>query len=567
MKIVKTAILLSLSFILFSCASTPAPVQNQPEEQTEIQTEDNTGTEDQNQEESQPELSDGNDDPEETEEDTTQAAVAESPVYEPIEDIQGYYESDPEPAYLEAAKTDPEEEEIDIPIEEPQVVQVVDEPKEEVKAEIQETAKAEEPEVAVAAIPEPSPAPLPPQEPVAAKEPVLTAPEKETNLAPEVMPVEEVVASGDLTSEENVPAEEVVASGDLTSEENVPAEEEKKQNEESKIVVVPSRSVEMKNSQYLDIVYPGTGWIYLGEEDGKNSMRYFGRKIGEKNTVFSLRSREEGSTILHFYKNDSLTGKFIDDYLQVDIKGMNKTTEHAVAPSYAEVVPPKPENRTKVAKENAARSEEDEDDTMVKTVITPVASGSGEKMPAVSKTSGSSRSAPASSSKVTSRKKSDDSARKETPADNDGAKTLIQNTKSEKTTSSGEKPRTYPKSENFQSHDAEKQSENNVTGTSIENTENMGADEILDKAKESFKNKKYEETLAYLENFFTKATTKIDEGLWIQGQVFESNSSVRNIKSALDTYETIVRRYPQSINWAKANERITYLRKFYFNIR
>ena len=550
MKIVKTAILLSLSFILFSCASTPAPVQKQPEEQTEIQTEDNTGTEDQNQEESQPELSDGNDDPEETEEDTTQAAVAESPVYEPIEDIQGYYESDPEPAYLEAAKTDPEEEEIDIPIEEPQVVQVVEEPKEEVKAEIQETAKAEEPEVAVAAIPEPSPAPLPPQEPVAAKEPVLTAPEKETNLAPEVMPVEEVVASGDLTSEENVPAEE-----------------EKKQNEESKIVVVPSRSVEMKNSQYLDIVYPGTGWIYLGEEDGKNSMRYFGRKIGEKNTVFSLRSREEGSTILHFYKNDSLTGKFIDDYLQVDIKGMNKTTEHAVAPSYAEVVPPKPENRTKVAKENAARSEEDEDDTMVKTVITPVASGSGEKMPAVSKTSGSSRSAPASSSKVTSRKKSDDSARKETPADNDGAKTLIQNTKSEKTTSSGEKPRTYPKSENSQSHDAEKQSENNLTGTSIENTENMGADEILDKAKESFKNKKYEETLAYLENFFTKATTKIDEGLWIQGQVFESNSSVRNIKSALDTYETIVRRYPQSINWAKANERITYLRKFYFNIR
>lgn len=550
MKIVKTAILLSLSFILFSCASTPAPVQKQPEEQTEIQTEDNTGTEDQNQEESQPELSDGNDDPEETEEDTTQAAVAESPVYEPIEDIQGYYESDPEPAYLEAAKTDPEEEEIDIPIEEPQVVQVVEEPKEEVKAEIQETAKAEEPEVAVAAIPEPSPAPLPPQEPVAAKEPVLTAPEKETNLAPEVMPVEEVVASGDLTSEENVPAEE-----------------EKKQNEESKIVVVPSRSVEMKNSQYLDIVYPGTGWIYLGEEDGKNSMRYFGRKIGEKNTVFSLRSREEGSTILHFYKNDSLTGKFIDDYLQVDIKGMNKTTEHAVAPSYAEVVPPKPENRTKAAKENAARSEEDEDDTMVKTVITPVASGSGEKMPAVSKTSGSSRSAPASSSKVTSRKKSDDSARKETPADNDGAKTLIQNTKSEKTTSSGEKPRTYPKSENSQSHDAEKQSENNVTGTSIENTENMGADEILDKAKESFKNKKYEETLAYLENFFTKATTKIDEGLWIQGQVFESNSSVRNIKSALDTYETIVRRFPQSINWAKANERITYLRKFYFNIR
>lgn len=79
--------------------------------------------------------------------------------------------------------------------------------------------------------------------------------------------------------------------------------------------------------------------------------------------------------------------------------------------------------------------------------------------------------------------------------------------------------------------------------------------------------KKYQETLAYLEDFFTKATTRVDEGLFLQGQTFESNSSVRNIKSALDTYETIVRRYPQSVNWAKANERITYLRKFYFNIR
>lgn len=548
MKIVKTAILLSLSFILFSCASTPAPVQTQPEEQAEIQQEEETAAEDQNPEETQPELSDdSSDNIEETAEESTNEPIAEAPVYEPIEDIQGYYESDPEPAYLETAKTAPKEEEIDIPIEEPEVVQVVKEPEEEKKEEVKETAKTEEPEVAVTVtpvIPEPSPAPLQVQEPVETKE---------SSIAPEVMPVEEVVASEDLTSEENVPAED-----------------EKKQNEESKIVVVPSRSVEMKNSQYLDIVYPGTGWIYLGEEDGKNSMRYFGRKIGEKNTVFSLRSREEGSTILHFYKNDSLTGKFIDDYLQVDIKGVNKTTEHAVAPSYAEVVPPKPENRAKIAKENAEKNTvqtEDEDDSMVKTVITPVASGNGQKKTAASKNSGTSRPASASPAKVPSQKKSDDSSKKETPADNDGSKTLIQNTKSENMAAAAEKNRAYPKSEDSESHETEKQTAVKAAGTSIENTENMAADEILDKARESFKNRKYEETLAYLDDFFTKATTKIDEGLWIQGQVFESNSSVRNIKSALDTYETIVRRYPQSINWAKANERITYLRKFYFNIR
>ena len=86
---------------------------------------------------------------------------------------------------------------------------------------------------------------------------------------------------------------------------------------QEKSEIIPSRSVSMKNYQYLDIVYPGNGWIYLGESDNSKNFIFYGRKLGGKDTSFTLRSKNPGRFILHFYKNDALTGNFIDDYLEV----------------------------------------------------------------------------------------------------------------------------------------------------------------------------------------------------------------------------------------------------------
>ena len=99
------------------------------------------------------------------------------------------------------------------------------------------------------------------------------------------------------------------------------------------------------------------GWVYLGEVNDSQKIRYFGRKVGSGDTTFSRRSREEGNTILHFYKNDALTGEYIDDYLEVDIKGKSNDSSRAKAPLYAEVVPPKP------AKKNQALAKNDLSET------------------------------------------------------------------------------------------------------------------------------------------------------------------------------------------------------------
>ncbi|WP_407397317.1 hypothetical protein [Treponema sp.] len=534
-KILKLTSAIALSLFLFSCGSTSKAEGIPPVEETVEETSGQEESENLQEMEEEQETAE-----------TVEEPVYE-PVYEPVEDIPGFYESDPKPVFLEpmgeTSKTEPE---------------LTD--KEQEKTESQDT---EDTEIGITDGTEGNPK--------AAEDISIPETKKETNgdtlvaAADGNMEAEKVVSvpvqiPSDNTQEEEdsvevagISAVEEVESSELLSMTNE-QEEEKEKPVEDKIVIVPSRSVEMKNSQYLDIVYPGTGWIYLGEEDGKTSMRYFGRKIGERNTVFSLRSREEGNTILHFYKNDQLTGKFIDDYLQVEIKGTNKSPEHAVAPAYAEMVPPKPEKKILTQPKVNAQEEQDE---------IPAAQVSKAQAPSPTATPKkiSNTPAPKAASQKSEPKKTTVPLTAD-PSEDNGSKTVIQ-----KTMSDAER-KSAPKSENSVSEpEAQEKTVPTVSKSSIQNTENMAADEILEKAKESFKNKKYEDTLAYLDDFFAKATTKIDEGLILQGQTFETNSSVRNIKSALDTYETIVRRYPQSIHWAKANERITYLRKFYFNIR
>ena len=89
--------------------------------------------------------------------------------------------------------------------------------------------------------------------------------------------------------------------------------------EEVEEVIVPSRSVTIKNGEYLDIEYPGKGWVYLGAVDMSKNLTYFGRKLGTENTKYSFSGKTAGTVILHFYKEDLLTNEYIDDYIEVTV--------------------------------------------------------------------------------------------------------------------------------------------------------------------------------------------------------------------------------------------------------
>lgn len=549
MKKTGSILILTAVLFLFSCASTPEAYSKQTEAVSETTVEE---TEDKTEEAETPQEEIAETHQEETEVETEEEAEE---ILEPVEsDIIGWYESDPAEVILEPLNKDlpqaveevkDEVEIVEADSKEEKKITEIDSSVDEVKKEIN-NVKTEVTEVK--------------NEVADVKKDVVEVKKDVEKIRDDIKEIKTEKEETKTVKAEPKPAKtepkvtvreekaEKKENGTVTAlGADIPAETEEKEIV-AEPVITPSRKVTMLNNQYLDIEYPGTGWIYLGEKNNSALMRYFGRKLGSENTLFTLRSREEGTTILHFYKNDALTGHYIDDYLEVEVKGINTTTHRVTAPRYADIVPSRPEKKTfinaeeeiKTAKklEEEKKSAQTKKETEKKQTVKPV--------PEVK----------TATTKVPQPQQTED---------DNGAKTVIQTTGSNESIQS-----------NVISDDAEviqppTQTEQNTaapkTKVQIQNTKDMVADKILELAQEAYNKKEYAASLAYLDEFFEKATTRIDEGLYLQGQNFESASEVRNIKSALETYETIVKKYPQSINWAKANARVTYLKKFYFNIR
>lgn len=301
------------------------------------------------------------------------------------------------------------------------------------------------------------------------------------------------------------------------------------ENEIVNTKIKPSRSMTIKKNQYIDITYPGTGWIYLGQKDNKKDFTFFGRKLGGKDTSFTLRAKNPGTYLLHFYKNDPLTNSYIDDYLEVIVENKEtSSTEHILAPNYATIVPPKvtitAETRKENKKQNINKTVDENKNKQQKTQEEQIQNS------------------------VT--KKQIDSS----------VKTVIQ-------TQDAENTNEIPETSNTQNIIETKQEENNTQNKPNQNLDKLKESELLALAKKQFANKEHSNALFTLEKFFEKAVSKIDEGLFLQGQILESKSDVQNIKGAIDSYELIVKSYPASAYWTQANKRTIFLKRFYINIR
>ena len=356
--------------------------------------------------------------------------------------------------------------------------------------------------------------------------------------------------------------------------------------EASKTEFTPSRSVTVKKNQYLDITYPGTGWVYIGETQKDALFNYFGRKLGTGNTTFSLRAKNAGETMLHFYKNDALTGEYIDDYLSVKVED-STGTGRVKAPSYAEIVPAAPQRR--IERENSILENEAKKQSQKAEEKSPT-----EKTDTKSAETKKSESPKNDSPKVpplAENKKSE--SEKQTlsqPAQNIAAspktesdiKTVIQTTDSEnsKTEAANQGEKENPKKEtavqSFEYTPISSESKQNTENVPIQEepkvksrvTEKPSFDEsLLDEAKKDFEDKKYADALKKAEEYYNSANTRLDEALFLLGQISESNSSVKDIRFAVDSYDLLVKRFPQSKYWKQAKQRSVYLKRFYIDIR
>lgn len=317
--------------------------------------------------------------------------------------------------------------------------------------------------------------------------------------------------------------------------------------------IVPSRTLTVYRNQYVDIMYPGTGWIYLGEESNKNHFVFHGRKFGNGETMFTLRSIKSGSTVLHFYKNDALTGNYIDDYIEINVSEESAFDNvHVVAPSYADVVPPKYVRPTE--DELAEREEKN------KPLVQRKEDKPKELQEKNAKPQESEKTALNTPSSSTLPKQEETPS---APTTSEKVQTVIQT--SESTSADETKKTVVAGTENSVNENQSGISENPAN----ENVEQLGGNfgDILERAQKAYDEKRYADALNLIDQFFEIATARIDEGLYLEGRILESKSEVQNIKRAIEAYDALIKNWPQSIYWKRANERSVYLKRFYIDIR
>ncbi len=346
---------------------------------------------------------------------------------------------------------------------------------------------------------------------------------KEDN-SDDITDIEEIEQNSETS---NTSDDEVISVGD-GEEGSVISEDEEESIESEEIT--PSRKVTMKKMEYLDISYPGKGWIYMGITDGSKDLSYFGRKLGTENTKFTLQARNAGIKIVHFYKNDALTGQYIDDYIEVEIlnqKGSNKT--HMEAPEYKQPIPKKA--KEKLNKEEIKADEEN---------------------------------SPELSEKETNKASTDSNASNTSNANSEAKSNVIEN--STKTSAPQESKNVESILEPEEALEADK-----TTSSSSEKSENKNtltdSNTLLQEAQVLYNEKEYKLALEKINSFFENASSKRDLGLYLQGQILEAKSEVQNIKAAIEAYSTLTKNYPASKRWDDANKRIIYLKRFYLEVR
>ena len=335
-------------------------------------------------------------------------------------------------------------------------------------------------------------------------------------------------------TEETPAAENNSAETNSATDQNSESDDDFNQPAADELIKTPSRSMTCHLNQYIEVDYPGNGWIFIGEDSEEPLFKYFGRKLGGTNTKFTLRSTKSGKTQLHFYKNDVLTSRYIDDYLEVEVLAEKAlTNEKLQAPLYADAVPPKPVRK-------AVQNTEEEHAAV---------SNSANLSDSKKEISDSPKFSP---------ENQENNSKKEILPDEKDIKTNIQTTGENLEATEKETPATKSNSENFSFQ------ENNSPAKSAEVT--VPTAKLLEQAKHSLKEKQYEKALTEIQLYLDKENTKIDEALYVQGQILEADSKVRNIKNAIDSYDTIIKKYPASPYWQDANRRKVFLTRFYVNI-
>jgi hypothetical protein len=71
-------------------------------------------------------------------------------------------------------------------------------------------------------------------------------------------------------------------------------------------VAIPETRVEVARAQRFELRLRGSGWTFLGDEDGKDGVRYETRRFEDNHAVFVMNPSRTGEYLLRFQRQDPL---------------------------------------------------------------------------------------------------------------------------------------------------------------------------------------------------------------------------------------------------------------------
>ncbi len=93
----------------------------------------------------------------------------------------------------------------------------------------------------------------------------------------------------------------------------------------------PDRQIEATRNQRFEIRLLGSGWTYLGDEDGKDGLRFETRRFEGNEAVFTLRPERSDDYLLRFQRNDPVSGERETILAQVSVRDVGQAPSQAQA--------------------------------------------------------------------------------------------------------------------------------------------------------------------------------------------------------------------------------------------
>ena len=287
-----------------------------------------------------------------------------------------------------------------------------------------------------------------------------------------------------------------------------------------------SRMVAVEEKQRLELTYPGHGWVYVGEQTSQPGLKYEQRKLQDENSIFMFTAEKKGDYILHFSYFDVFTNEFVTDAVAVSVSAARSTAAKAMvkAPDY--------------------QSEADSDAAEAQAKKNTKESASQPSSSSAANTgSGTTTHTAQAASKAPQAAGADSQSKSSETVMTAGTAAAVSSAAGNTGGSTGQAP------------------------AAANEEEPLSSDQLLEKTRTAIAAADAGTALTYLDNFFTTAEEKLDEGWFLKGRAYELNSSARNIRLALEAYKTLTDSFPQSKYWAEADARIRYITGFYINIR